>query len=44
MSKGSKPDSKAFGEGIRVTPTGLVRAASWKIVPSADAVVKGSTQ
>ena len=31
-------------EGIRVTPTGVVRSAAWKIVPSADAVVKGSTQ
>ena len=31
-------------EGIRVTPTGVVRPASWKIVPSAEAVVKGSTQ
>ena len=31
-------------EGIRVTPTGVVRSATWKIVPSADAVVKGSTQ
>ena len=31
-------------EGIRVTPTGAVRSATWKIVPSTDAVVKGSTQ
>ena len=30
--------------GIRVTPTGAVRTATWKIVPSADAIVKGSTQ
>ena len=36
---GSKPE-----EGIRVTPTGVIRNASWKIVPSAEAVVKGSTQ
>ncbi len=30
--------------GMRITPTGMVRTAQWKIVPSADAVVKGSTQ
>ena len=30
--------------GVRVTPTGMVRTAAWKIVPSADTVVKGSTQ
>lgn len=30
--------------GMRITPTGMVRTASWKIVPSADTVVKGSTQ
>ena len=31
-------------EGIRVTPTGAMRTAAWKIVPSADTMVKGSTQ
>ena len=31
-------------EGIRVTPTDSTRSASWKIVPSTDTVVKGSTQ
>ena len=30
--------------GFRVTPTGAMRTAAWKIVPSAEAVVKGSTQ
>ena len=30
--------------GMRVTPTGAVRTTQWKIVPSADTVVKGSTQ
>ena len=30
--------------GVRVTPTGMVRTASWKIVPSVDSVVSGSTQ
>ncbi|MBQ9003370.1 MAG: hypothetical protein IJ087_16090, partial [Eggerthellaceae bacterium] len=40
MAKGAKiPDA-----GIRVTPTGAVRTATWKIVPSADTIVKGSTQ
>ena len=33
-----------LSEGIRVTPTGVVRTAAWKIVPSADTMVKGSTQ
>ena len=32
------------GAGLRVTPTGAVRSAAWKIVPSADTVVKGTTQ
>ena len=31
-------------QSVRVTPTGVVRAASWKIVPSVDTLVKGSTQ
>ena len=31
-------------ETIRVTPTEALRSSTWKIVPSADAVVKGSTQ
>ena len=40
MAKGAKtPDA-----GIRVTPTGAVRTATWKIVPSADTIVKGPTQ
>lgn len=40
MAKGAQePES-----GFRVTPTGVVRAAAWKIVPSQDTVVKGSTQ
>ena len=30
--------------GFRVTPTGAMRTAAWKIVPSGDAMVKGSTQ
>ena len=30
--------------GFRVTPTGAVPAASWKIIPSAETMVKGSTQ
>ena len=30
--------------GVRVTPTGMVRSAQWKIVPSGDTMVKGSTQ
>ena len=30
--------------GMRVTPTGMIRTAQWKIVPSADTIVKGSTQ
>ncbi len=30
--------------GMRVTPTGMVRSAQWKIIPSNEAVVKGSTQ
>ena len=34
----------ALASGIRVTPTGVVRSASWKIVPSAEAIVKGTTQ
>ena len=37
-------DASKQDETIRVTPTDVVRSASWKIVPSADAVVKGSTQ
>ena len=35
---------KAPEEGIRVTPSEDARSASWKIVPSAETVVKGSTQ
>ena len=30
--------------GMRITPTGMVRSAQWKIIPSADTMVKGSTQ
>ena len=30
--------------GVRVTPTGAVRTAQWKIMPSSDTLVKGSTQ
>lgn len=30
--------------GMRVTPTGMIRTAQWKIVPAAETVVKGSTQ
>ncbi len=30
--------------GMRVTPTGAVRTAQWRIVPSGETVVKGSTQ
>ena len=40
MAKGAKE----LDGGFRVTPTGVVRTAAWKIVPSADTVVKGSTQ
>ena len=29
---------------VRITPTDVVRTAAWKIVPSADTMVKGSTQ
>ena len=40
MAKGvNVPDG-----GVRVTPTGMVRTASWKIVPSADTVVQGSAR
>ena len=35
----SAPDN-----GFRVTPTGAVRTASWKIIPSSETLVKGSTQ
>ena len=34
----------AADSGFRVTPTGAVRAASWKIIPSSETLVKGSTQ
>ena len=44
MSHGSKPGANTKSVGLRVTPTGAVRTAAWKIVPSADTVVKGSTQ
>ena len=40
MAKGANAPSSGF----RVTPTGAMRTASWKIVPSADTIVKGSTQ
>ena len=30
--------------GVRVTPSDAVRTAAWKIVPSADMVVKGATK
>lgn len=41
-----KPQAgKKMQEGsVRVTPTGVVRTAAWKIVPSAETLVKGSTQ
>ena len=43
------PQTKAVGKnvpdgGMRVTPTGMVRTAQWKIMPSSDTMVKGSTQ
>lgn len=43
------PDPKAMGVnvpdgGVRITPTGMVRSAQWKIMPSSDTMVKGSTQ
>ncbi len=44
MAESKARGNHAANDGIRVTPTGVVRAAAWKIVPSADAVVKGSTQ
>ena len=34
----------ASDESIRVTPTGVLRTAAWKIVPGAETLVKGSTQ
>ena len=42
------PKTKAQGTnvqdgGMRVTPTGMVRTAQWKIMPSSDTMVKGST-
>ena len=42
----NRPKAGAGGKSdiMRVTPTGLVRSATWKIVPSADTIVKGSTQ
>ena len=43
MAKTVNKEAKA-DESVRVTPTGVVRSASWKIVPSADTLVKGSTQ
>ena len=44
MAKAPNQASDLKGGGLRVTPTGAVRTAAWKIVPSADTVVKGSTQ
>ncbi len=44
MSKAASPQPSTAESGIRVTPTGVVRTAAWKIVPSADTLVKGSTQ
>ena len=43
MAQGPSPMNTS-NSGMRVTPTGMIRTAQWKIVPSADAVVKGSTQ
>ncbi len=44
MAEASQRGIDAQNSGLRVTPTGVVRTAAWKIVPSADTVVKGSTQ
>lgn len=44
QGKTGKTPSRKDDSGIRVTPTGVVRTAAWKIVPSADTLVKGSTQ
>ena len=44
MTKGSHAGGTLDSASIRVTPTGVVRTAAWKIVPSADTIVKGSTQ
>ncbi len=40
----NRPNGIGPDTSFRVTPTGAVRTAAWKIVPSADTVVKGSTQ
>lgn len=40
--KEQKADS--LGGGLRVTPTGAIRAAQWMLVPSADSVAAGQTQ
>lgn len=34
----------ALGGGLRVTPTGAIRTAQWKIVPGADTTVTNQTQ
>lgn len=44
MAKSHQRGTDLKSGGLRVTPTGAVRTAAWKIVPSADTVVKGSTQ
>ena len=44
MAESSQVESVSPDGNVRITPTGVVRTASWKIVPSADAMVKGSTQ
>lgn len=44
MTAASQKGSKLPVQAIRVTPTGAVRTAAWKIVPSADAVVQAPPQ
>ena len=44
MAENSVNGAHIRGGAMRVTPTGAVPAAAWKIVPSAETLVKGSTQ
>ena len=46
MPKGPGPHTigQPKDAGFRVTPTGAVRTAAWKIIPSADTIVKSATQ
>ena len=44
MAESPQVESIAPEGEVRITPTDVVRTAAWKIVPSADTMVKGSTQ